>query len=108
MIVVNPLREAGLESFKVTSDLRSMLFGSKTCDLYVQPHAGGDIAFLSGVAKATIESGDSDEQFVQRFTEDWEAFRDHVAALSWDEIVERGGVDRQTIQGVADLYAMCG
>lgn len=31
VIVVNPLREAGLERFKVPSDVRSMLFGSKTC-----------------------------------------------------------------------------
>ncbi|MCH7903034.1 MAG: FdhF/YdeP family oxidoreductase [Armatimonadetes bacterium] len=105
VIVVNPLREVGLERFRVPSDVRSMLFGSKTCDLYVQPHAGGDIAFLAGVAKATIELGAESQEFVEQFAEDWEPFRDHVIALSWDEIVAAGGVDRETIEQVASIYA---
>jgi anaerobic selenocysteine-containing dehydrogenase len=44
-----------LVRFKVPSDPRSLLFGSKIADLYVQPNIGGDIALLSGVAKALIE-----------------------------------------------------
>ena len=44
VIVVNPLREVGLVRFRVPSDWRSMLFGSDVSDLYLQPHAGSDVA----------------------------------------------------------------
>ncbi len=105
VIAVNPIREAGLVRFRVPSDVRSLLFGSTISDLYVQAHAGGDIAFLAGVAKAVIERGAVDEGFVSSHTEGWREFRDQMTALSWDEIVSSGGVDRATIERAAALYA---
>ncbi len=105
VIVVNPLREIGLVRFKVPSDVRSLLFGSKIADVYVQPHIGGDIAFLSAVAKAVIERGSVDEQFVADHAEGWPAFRSHVEGLAWDRLIAESGVDRSTIDRVADLYA---
>jgi molybdopterin-dependent oxidoreductase alpha subunit len=104
VVVMNPVREVGLERFRVPSDVRSMLFGSKTCDRYVQPHIGGDIAVLAGIAKVVIEHGAVDEAFVTQYAEGWEAFRDHVTAMTWEDIVERGGVDRTTIEDVAAMY----
>ena len=49
VIVINPLREKGLCNFNVPSDWRSLLFGSKIADVYVQPHIGGDAFLLLGV-----------------------------------------------------------
>src|SRR5262245_43339801 len=43
VIVVNPVKEVGLVNFRVPSDLRSLLFGTKIGSLYVQPHIGGDV-----------------------------------------------------------------
>ena len=80
IVVINPLREIGLERFKVPSDTRSLLFGSRIADVYVQPHIGGDIALLAALAKAIIERGADDEPFVQNHTDDWDAFRSHF----WD------------------------
>ena len=37
------------------SEVRSLLFGSEIASTYVQPHIGGDIAFLKGVAKALFK-----------------------------------------------------
>ena len=108
VIVVNPLREIGLVRFKVPSDLRSLVFGSRIADLYVQPHIGGDIAFLSGVAKALIERGAVDEQFVNGCTEGWSDFRRSVEQLHWPGIIEDSGVGRETIEQVADAYAGSG
>jgi len=81
------------------------LFGSKIADVYVQPHIGGDIAFLVGVAKAVIEQGKVDDEFVDQYTDGWEAFKQHVEALSWETILDRSGIDRVTIDEVAELYA---
>ena len=105
VIVVNPLREIGLVRFKVPSDLRSLLLGSKIADVYVQPHIGGDIATLAAVAKAVIERGAVDEAFVRSHTEGWDAFGASIEALSWTTLLEAAGVPRETIEQVADLYA---
>ncbi len=105
VIVVNPLRELGLVRFKVPSDVRSLLFGSKIADVYVQPHIGGDIAFLAGVAKAVIEQGAVDDDFVANYADGWEAYKRHIESLSWETILDRSGIDRVTLDEVAQLYA---
>ncbi|MEX2243553.1 MAG: FdhF/YdeP family oxidoreductase [Fimbriimonadaceae bacterium] len=105
VVVVNPIREAGLERFKVPSNLRSLLFGSRVSDVYVQPHAGGDAAFLLGVAKSVIEQGASDERFISDHTEGWQEFNDQAAQTSWKEIERASGVSKQAIEEVAQLYS---
>ena len=44
----------------------SLLFGSKIASLYVQPHIGGDIALLTGVAKVVLERNAVDGGFIAR------------------------------------------
>src|SRR5262249_52977278 len=55
VIVVNPVKEIGLVSFRVPSDWRSLLFGSQIASLYVQPHIAGDMALFTGVAKLLLD-----------------------------------------------------
>jgi molybdopterin-dependent oxidoreductase alpha subunit len=105
VIVVNPVKEVGLVNFSVPSDLRSLLFGSKIASLYVQPHIGGDIALLTGVAKALLERKAVDAAFIAEATEGFEAYANGVRATSWDEIERGSGVGRAQVEPVADLYA---
>ncbi|MCI0630304.1 MAG: FdhF/YdeP family oxidoreductase [Phycisphaerales bacterium] len=117
VIVINPLREIGLVRFRVPSDPRSLLLGSKIANEYVQPHIGGDIALLSGIAKALMERDRAmgathtaahtaiNYRFVSEHTDNWTDVRDHLAALDWATIVHRSGVDRATIERLAGLYA---
>ncbi len=108
VVVVNPIREVGLVNFKVPSDVRSLLLGSKIAHEYVQVHIGGDIAFLAGVAKALrdLPSGRGiDAQFIGNHTDWWEAFRESVVAMPWKEIEKSSGVERGQIQRVARMYA---
>ncbi|MEZ6111121.1 MAG: hypothetical protein R3C99_08905 [Pirellulaceae bacterium] len=65
VIVVNPVIETGLVSFKIPSNPRSLLFGTKIATQYVQPHIGGDLALLTGIAKRIDEMGAQDEGFLQ-------------------------------------------
>ena len=65
VIVLNPVRELGLIRFRVPSDPWSLLFGTKIATLYVQPHIGGDLALLTGVAKRIDEMGAQDEAFLR-------------------------------------------
>ncbi|MFM7151597.1 MAG: FdhF/YdeP family oxidoreductase, partial [Gemmataceae bacterium] len=105
VIVINPLREVGLVNFRVPSDVRSLLFGSAIASLYVQPHIGGDIALLTGVAKTLLERGQVDRRFIDDATIDFASFRDRVQGTSWEEIERSSGVPRATITDIADRYA---
>jgi molybdopterin-dependent oxidoreductase alpha subunit len=104
IIVINPLRETGLERFRVPSDVRSLLFGSGIASVYVQPHAGGDLALLAGVAKEVLERGGQDSAFITTHTEGFDQFRQHASTTSWDAIVAASGVSRDTIRQIADHY----
>src|SRR5207302_6527761 len=93
VVVINPVKEIGLVNFRVPSDVRSLLFGSAIASLYVQPHVGGDIALLTGVAKAVIERNAVNTAFIEQATEGYDAFRQHVQDISWEAIEQGSGVE---------------
>ncbi len=105
VIVINPLREPGLESFIVPSDVRSMLGGgSEIASLYLQPHIGGDIALLAGIAKAVIENKAADTEFIAAHSNNYDSWRSSLDAISWQTIEENSGLSRPMIQQAADKY----
>lgn len=104
VIVINPIKELGLVNFRVPSDVRSLLFGTEIASQYVQPHIGGDLALLTGIAKEVLERRGQDAAFISQHTEGFEGFRHRVEETSWESIVELSGVDRDTIRQVADTY----
>ncbi|MFM1918038.1 MAG: Formate dehydrogenase, partial [Actinomycetota bacterium] len=95
VIVINPLSELGLRRFRLPSDVRSFLAGSDICDLYLQPHIGGDIALHTALLKGIIESRSIDEEFISHHTENWDDVAAAINALSWDELVAASGVARK-------------
>jgi molybdopterin-dependent oxidoreductase alpha subunit len=101
VVVVNPLRETGLVSFRVPSSTKSMLFGSEIASTYVQVAIGGDIAFLAGVAKAVVGNGTVDAGFVESATEGFAELQSFLESLSWEEIERSSGVGRGEIEAVA-------
>jgi molybdopterin-dependent oxidoreductase alpha subunit len=103
VIVVNPLKELGLTRFRVPSDWRSMLFGSKVCDVYLQPHVGSDIALLKALLKAVVERDGVDGEFVAAHTAGWEAVRTDVAGTSWEALLAACGVPRDEIDRCAEM-----
>lgn len=105
VIVVNPAREPGLVNFRVPSDVRSLLFGSEIASLYLQPHIGGDIAFLTGLAKEILARGAQDDEFLNSATTGFEAFVGSIESVEWDEIERASGLTRDEIRRAADLYA---
>jgi molybdopterin-dependent oxidoreductase alpha subunit len=105
IIVINPAREVGLVNFRVPSDWRSLLFGSPIASLYLQPHIGGDMALLAGIAKVLIEAGKVDQGFIEQFTDGYPEYRRHIEAADWKEIELASGVERKLIEEAANLYA---
>jgi molybdopterin-dependent oxidoreductase alpha subunit len=105
VIVINPIVETGLVNFSVPSDPLSLLFGCQIASLYVQPHIGGDLALLTGVAKRIVEMKAHDERFLESYCDYWPALKAQLASLDWNEIYRNSGVDADAIQAIATRYA---
>jgi molybdopterin-dependent oxidoreductase alpha subunit len=105
VIVINPIVETGLVNFSVPSDVISLFFGTKIASLYVQPHIGGDLALLTGIAKRIVEIGAHDDAYLNSACNGWPELRERLAAVMWEEIVEKSGVTREDIVRIAERYA---
>ncbi len=105
VIVINPVRETGLINFRIPSDPISLLAGTKIASHYVQPHIGGDLALLWGLAKATKSLGAIDNAFLNAHTSGSKEWLAAVDDMSWQEIETKSGVARSEIESIAELYA---
>jgi molybdopterin-dependent oxidoreductase alpha subunit len=117
IVTFNPLRERGLVAFANPLSPRQMLSADETCisTQYHQVKVGGDLAALTGMAKALIEADDAalasggarvlDASFIAEHTHGFEAFAQFVRDTSWDSIERDAGLTRDALQAAADEYA---
>ncbi|MCI0333215.1 MAG: FdhF/YdeP family oxidoreductase [Planctomycetes bacterium] len=105
VIVINPIVETGLVRFSVPSDIKSLLFGSNIASLYIQPHIGGDLALLTGVAKRVVELGAHDESYLENHCQGWPELKARLEEISWDEIIAKSGVASDDIEKIVKCYA---
>ena len=105
VIVINPVRETGMIRFRVPSDWRSLFFGTAIASQYIQPHIGGDLALLTGIAKRILEMGQLDRVMLEQHCEGWPELQQLLENTSWEEIENKSGVDRAAIDRVATSYA---
>ena len=127
IVAINPLREVGLSKFSHPQKPLDVLGGVTLAKHFVQVQIGGDHAFFLGVSKAVLERdlaasrtkdqrpsdelstvtdlGDTlDLLFLGDHTDGFVPWRTHVLAMPWSVLVERSGVDQDTIRKIADLY----
>lgn len=105
VIVANTVRETGLINFRVPSDPMSLLFGTKIATQYVQPHIGGDLAMLWGIAKRIDEMGAVDDAFLHQHCDGADEWLEKIRATPWSEIQEKSGLKKQEIDEMAATYA---
>lgn len=106
VIVINPAREAGLERFASPSDWRSMLRGGEdVASSYLQPHLGGDIALLNGIAKAVLEMSAENREFIDQYCQDFAEYSNSISALQWSDIERDSGVSKAEIEDIAKQYS---
>ncbi len=105
VIVINPVRETGLVKFRVPSDLFSLFRGTKIASHYVQPHIGGDLALLWGIAKSLQTMKAMDTDFLRDHCRESKEWSTAVHALTWEEIETKSGVARSEIESIAKVYA---
>lgn len=74
-------------------------------DLHVPVRAGGDIALFNAVGRLLLERGAIDEQFIKAHTSGSEEYLTALAALDLNAMIEACGVERETLEQMADLLA---
>ncbi|MEI7686914.1 MAG: FdhF/YdeP family oxidoreductase, partial [Planctomycetota bacterium] len=105
IIVINPVKEVGLVNFSVPSDVRSLFFGSQISTLYLQPHIGGDIPLLLGIAKILLDRGQTERSFIDRATDGFADFAAQLNALSLEDLETASGVSQAEMAEAATIYA---
>ncbi|WP_415954458.1 FdhF/YdeP family oxidoreductase [Streptomyces sp. KLOTTS4A1] len=111
IVHINPQIEAGATRTIIPHEVMSMatFHATETSDLDIQPRSAGDMALMRGLAKATLEMAETDEDaidrpFLKRYTSGFEEYAKVVAETPWDEIVHQSGVSKETIQQAAAIY----
>lgn len=106
IVVVNPVREPGLERYWIPSVPSSALYGTKLMDDFYQVRVGGDVAFISGVLKALLDiEGGVDRAFVAARTTGWSDVETHLRGLEWAHLEEASGLPRADMERLARDYA---
>lgn len=106
VVIVNPAREAGLVRFASPSNFKSMITGGgEVASHYIQPHVGGDVALISGMAKHLIENDLIDRQYIDSYCEQFDSYSQFIAGLSWAEIESESGLQRSQIESLAKIYS---
>ena len=103
--VVNPLREPGLERYWVPSIADSAVFGTRIADAFFPVHTGGDIAFIDGVLKHLLADGTVDEPFIRDHTTGFDAVREVLDGLTWEDLERHSGASRDEMGAFARMYA---
>ena len=109
IIAVNPLREAGLIRFKHPQHPADLLgAGTDLADLYLQIRVNGDLALFQALGRLLVEAEDAgagvvDRQFVDAYTDGFDAYAEHVRALDWEVVDAATGLRRSEIAEAFDL-----
>jgi len=111
VIHINPIVEAAATRTIVPHELVDMaLFRStRTGTLNVQPRIGGDAALIRGVAKALLETAREDPaaidtEFLDRYTEGFDAYRAVCEREDWAVLERQSGVPEAQMREVAAIY----
>lgn len=111
IVHINPLVEAAATRTIVPHDFMDMaLFKTtKTSTLNLQVRIGGDLALLRGMAKAVLEESKLDpkaldQEFIDRHTTGFAAYRELCENTSWEELERQSGVSRDDILKAARVY----
>lgn len=105
VIVINPIKEAGLLRFAAPKMISSMVKGGdEVASVYLQPNIGGDIALFKAIAKSVLEQGGQADAFIQRHCNGYEAFEQQVSQLDWEALEKSSGIPKATIDSVARTY----
>jgi molybdopterin-dependent oxidoreductase alpha subunit len=109
IIAVNPLPEAGLIRFKHPQKVRGIIGrGTTIADQFLHIKPGGDLALFQAInalllqAEAAAPDTVLDHDFINAHTTGFVEFAEHVAQISWPDVLEATGLSRADIEQVVE------
>lgn len=76
--------------------------------LYVRHRPGTDVALLNGMMKVILDRGLEDKSFIEKSTEDYDAFKSVIDGVNLEEMSGITGVSVEDIETLALTYAEAG
>ncbi|MEP9377908.1 FdhF/YdeP family oxidoreductase [Aquabacter sp. CN5-332] len=116
IVVLNPLKERGLERFAPPQSPQEMLTLSSTplASAYHQVKVGGDVAVLKGMMKALLAADEADRgnggaglldrAFIAEHTVGFAELVADLEATSWEAVERQSGLARTAIESMAKTY----
>jgi formate dehydrogenase major subunit len=71
----------------------------------LQFRPGADVSMLNAIMHVIVEEGLYDQQYIDSFTENWEAMKAHLNGFSPEKMSEFCGIDADTLRAVARDFA---
>jgi molybdopterin-dependent oxidoreductase alpha subunit len=111
IISINPLQEAGLIRFRNPQEISGLLLnGHGLTDIYLQVKINQDVALLKLIEKklAALDKATGnvfDHQFIEKYTEGYEALLAHLDIHTEQELLEICGVEDKLINEAVALLA---
>lgn len=107
IVSINPLKEAGLVSFKHPKHVLSG--ATDLTDMFLQVRINGDVALLKGIMKELLAEEELrpgevfDHDFIKEYTHGFDDFIANLKTADWDEIVAQSGISREDIRKAAEI-----
>lgn len=116
IVTFNTLHERGLERFadpQKPLEVITPMSGTISTNYY-QPHLGGDMAAVRGMAKALLDTqrkrlaagqpGIFDLPFIEKYTQGIDAWFAVIDATSWEEITRQSGLTERQLRDAAAVW----
>ncbi|PCJ04450.1 MAG: formate dehydrogenase subunit alpha [Rhodobacteraceae bacterium] len=71
----------------------------------LQFRPGADVSLLNAIMHVIVEEELHDQAYIDRFTENWEAEKEHLAQFSPEKMKDICGIDPEQIRRVARIFA---
>ncbi len=66
---------------------------------------GADVSMLNAIMHTIVEEGLYDEQYIQGYTENWEAMKEHLKGFPPEKMAAVCGIDAEVLRDVARTFA---
>ncbi|KIN75206.1 Formate dehydrogenase Fdh [Sulfitobacter noctilucae] len=71
----------------------------------LQFRPGTDVSMLNAIMHVIVEEGLYDQQYIEAYTENWEAEKEHLQDFTPEKMAEVCGIDAETLRDVARVFA---
>ncbi len=71
----------------------------------LQFKAGADVSMLNAIMHVIVEEGLYDRQYIEAFTENWDAMKEHLKGFSPEKMAPICGIEAEVLRDVARTFA---